>query len=55
MDGLLSSHSPNFNKDAMAAMVELDMEQFSVFMRLAIHSPNFHEECTSFNNILIII
>ena len=48
----LSSHSPNFNKDAM---VKLDMEQFPVFMRLTIHSPNFHEECTTFNNILIII
>ncbi len=47
MDGLLSSHSPIFNKDAM---VKCDMEQFSVFMRLAIHSPNFHEECTTFNN-----
>jgi hypothetical protein len=52
VDGLLSSHSPNFNKDAM---IKLDMEQFPVFMRLAIHSPNFHEECNTFNNILIII
>jgi hypothetical protein len=48
----LSSRSPNFNKDAM---VKLDMEQFPVFMRLTIHSHNFHEECTTFNNILIII
>jgi hypothetical protein len=28
------------------------MEQFPVFMRLAIHLPNFHEECTTLNNIL---
>jgi hypothetical protein len=28
------------------------MEEFPVFMRLAIHSPNFYEECTTFNNIL---
>jgi hypothetical protein len=52
MDGLLSYHSPNVNKDAT---VKLDMEQLPVFMRLAIHSPNFHEECTTFNNILIDI
>jgi hypothetical protein len=45
------THSPNFNEDAM---VKLDMEQFPVFMRLAIHSPNFHEECTTFNNILLM-
>ena len=48
----LSSHSPNFNKDAT---VRLDMEQFPVFMRLTIHSPNFHEEGTTFNSILIKI
>ncbi len=46
VDCLLSSRSPNFNKDAT---VKLDMDQFSVFMRLAIHSPTFHEECTTFN------
>jgi hypothetical protein len=51
MDGLLSSRSPNFNKDAT---IKPDMEQFPVFMRLAIHSPNFHEECTTFNNILLM-
>jgi hypothetical protein len=28
------------------------MEQFPVFMRLAIHLPNSQEECTTFNNIL---
>ncbi len=49
MDGLLSSCDPNFNEDAT---VKHDMEQLPVFMRLPIHSPNFHEECTTFNNIL---
>ncbi len=49
MDGLLSSCSCNFNKDVM---VKLDMKQLPVFMRLSIHYPNFHEECTTFNNIL---
>ncbi len=48
MDGLLSSRSPNFNKDAM---VKLDMEQFPVFMRLVIHSPNIYEVCTTFNSV----
>ncbi len=48
----LSSRSPNFDKDVM---VKLDMEQFPVLMRLTIHSPNFHEKCTTLNNILIII
>ena len=48
----LSSRSPNFNKDAA---VKLDMEQFPVFIKLTIRSTNFHEECTTFNNILIII
>jgi hypothetical protein len=43
----LSSHSTNFNKDVM---FKLDMEQFPVFMRLTIHSPNFHEESTTLNN-----
>jgi hypothetical protein len=32
--------------------LKLDMEQCPVFMRLAIYSPNFHEECTTLNNIL---
>ncbi len=48
----LSSRSLNFNKDVTA---KLDMEQFPVFMRLTIHSPNFHEEGTTFNSILIKI
>ncbi len=37
-----ASHSPNFNKDAT---VKLDMKQFPVFMRLAIHSPNLGWQC----------
>jgi hypothetical protein len=52
VDGLLPSCSPNFNKDVM---VKLDMEQFPAFMRLAIHFPNFHDKCTTFNNTFIII
>ncbi len=48
----LSSCSPNLNKDAM---VKLDMEQFPVFIKLTIHSSNFHDESTTFNIILIII
>jgi hypothetical protein len=47
----LSSRSPNFNKDAT---VKLDTEQFPMFIKLTINSPNFHEECTTFDNILII-
>ncbi len=48
----LSSRTPNYDKDAM---VKLDMEQFPVYIKRTIHSPNFHEECTTFNNILIMI
>jgi hypothetical protein len=48
-DGLLSSSSFKFDEELM---MRYELDKFLAAMRKAIHSPDFFQECTTYNNSL---